>query len=152
MRRVAHDGSRWWCPGENHGFDVVVQNGSRRLGAFAAMCITASWSGSSPTEYNDVARMFVLPQWVRSAPPDAGLPSDFRHPDDNKRAVVLEPVKDQGPCKAPRAAGYRGSDFVHWHTAMSPRAGTLLGLELSCPVVPTATVARPALTPTAQNG
>ena len=34
--------------------------------------------------------MFVLPH--------AGLPSDFRHPDDNKRAVVLEPVKDQGPC------------------------------------------------------
>ena len=25
------------------------------------MRITASWSGSSPTEYKDVARMFVLP-------------------------------------------------------------------------------------------
>ena len=49
------------------------------------MRITASWSGSSPTEYKYVARMFVLPH--------AGLPSDFRHPDHNKRAVVLEADK-----------------------------------------------------------
>ena len=53
----------------------------RRLGAFAAMRITASWSGSSPTEYKDVARMFVLPyagspRTSSSRPPHVGQAID----------------------------------------------------------------------------
>jgi hypothetical protein len=50
------------------------------------MRITASWSGSSPTEYKDVARIFVH---------HTRAPLGLHHPDHNKCAVVLEAVKDE---------------------------------------------------------
>jgi hypothetical protein len=59
----------------------------RRLGAFAAdahHCIMG-WV-SAPTEYKDVARMFVH---------HTRAPLERRHPDHSKCAVVLEAFKDE---------------------------------------------------------
>jgi hypothetical protein len=51
------------------------------------MRITASWARvSAPTEYKDVARMFVHHKRA---------PLERRHPDHSKCAVVLEAFKDE---------------------------------------------------------
>ena len=87
LRRVADDGSRWRCPGENHGFDAVVKNGSA---ASELCCRCASLHhglGLWPAAYKDVARSLVHP---------AAAPLGRRHPDHTKCAVVLGAVKD-GP-------------------------------------------------------
>src|SRR5215468_2985722 len=86
LRRVADDGSRWRCPGENHGFDAVVQNGSA---ASELCCRCASLHhglGLWPAAYKDVARSLVHP---------AAAPLGRRHPDHRKCAVVLGAIKDK---------------------------------------------------------
>jgi len=59
---------------KNHGFHAVVQNGSRRLGAFAADaqdCIMVR-GRCGPTEYKVAARMFVRD---KRAPLDPSIPT-----------------------------------------------------------------------------
>ena len=71
-------------PAQTTAFDAVVKNGSTASELSLLMRITASWSGSSPHRIQGCGTN------VRA--PHASSTSDFRHPDRNKRAVVLEPV------------------------------------------------------------
>ena len=76
----------------NHGFKCRFLEWVRRPRSFAAdaqHCIMGSGS-LIPTEYKAAARPFRAPH--------AGLSPLIVIPDHNKCAVVLEPVKDEGPC------------------------------------------------------
>ena len=73
--------------------NAVSENGSAASELSLPMRITASWFGLWPTEYKDVARIFVAPH--------AELPST-RHPDHSQSAFVLGAVKDfAGGANAP---------------------------------------------------
>jgi hypothetical protein len=84
-RRWLDDGSRWPCPERFHGFDAVRQNGSA-ASELSLRCASLH-HGLGPHPPN--TRM-----WHECSCYHTRAPLGLRHPDHNKCAVVLEPVKD----------------------------------------------------------
>jgi hypothetical protein len=59
LRWVTDDGSRWRGPGESHGFHAAVKNGSAASEPRSRCASLHHGRVSAPTEYKDVARVFV---------------------------------------------------------------------------------------------
>ena len=114
---VADDGSRWRGPGENHGFDAVVQNGSapRSLAADAHHCIMVGSLHPPNTR-----------MWHEYSCTTRGLPSGSSS-DHSKSAVVLEPVKDR------LAGGLKQPILDRSCARRLPRSGVGRGEEMGLP-------------------